>query len=87
MKTHAFKVRSLEPYLKDGGVFVRFGYDDQGQQTAVEDIERDLKNDIEAKGGIPSWLGLSGGSVWLVKGRPWKEVCRSSNSFSFRLTL
>lgn len=74
VKAHAFKVLSLEPYPKDGGVFVRFSYDGQGQQTAVDDIERDLKGEIESQGGMPSWLGLSGGSIWLVKGRPWKEV-------------
>ncbi|KAL4065316.1 RNA12 protein-domain-containing protein [Scleroderma citrinum] len=73
VKTHAFKVLSLEPYPKDGGVFVRFSYDSEEQQVAMDAIERNLKEEINDQGGLLSWLGLSRGSVWLVKGRPWRE--------------
>ncbi|KAI6151037.1 RNA12 protein-domain-containing protein [Pisolithus tinctorius] len=74
VKTHGFKVLSLEPYPKDGGVFVRFSYISRESESATMDtIESDLKDEIDRHGGMPSWLGLSQGSVWLVKGRPWRE--------------
>ncbi|KAI6036881.1 RNA12 protein-domain-containing protein [Pisolithus microcarpus] len=74
VKTHGFKVLSLEPYPKDGGVFVHFSYAaHETEEHAIDAIESDLKDEIESHGGMPSWLGLSRGSVWLVKGRPWRE--------------
>ncbi|KAI6043026.1 RNA12 protein-domain-containing protein [Pisolithus marmoratus] len=74
VKTHRFKVLSLEPYPKDGGVFVHFSYvSHESGDNAMVTIESNLKDEIDKHGGMPSWLGLSRGSVWLVKGRPWRE--------------
>ncbi|KAI6116935.1 RNA12 protein-domain-containing protein [Pisolithus croceorrhizus] len=74
VNTHGFKVLSLEPYPKDGGVFVHFSYAaHETEEHAMDAIESDVKDEIDRHGGMPSWLGLSRGSVWLVKGRPWRE--------------
>ncbi|KAH7889953.1 RNA12 protein-domain-containing protein [Phlebopus sp. FC_14] len=73
MKTHDFNVLSLEPYQKDGGVFVKFSYSATDPHNALERIENDLKEEANKHGGMPSWAGPGVGSVWLVKGRPWRE--------------
>lgn len=74
VKTHDFRVVSLEPHVKDGGVFVKFQYSAGEPQSALETIASDLRDNVAHHGGIPSWSGLSSGNVWLVKGRPWREV-------------
>ena len=77
VNTHNFEVISLEPHYKDGGVFVKFKYNAEDHKSALSAIENDLRRHIETHGGLPSWLGLARGSVWLVKGNPWREVsCR-----------
>ena len=74
VKTHNFRSLSVEPHVKDGGVFVRFTYREDGSPTALDDIIQDLRSQVSKRGGIPSWHGFPRGNVWLVKGRPWREV-------------
>ena len=38
-----------------------------------------LRKTARDMGGIPSWVGLRQGNMWLVKGEPWEEV--SLNEF------
>ncbi|KAF8078176.1 RNA12 protein-domain-containing protein [Lyophyllum atratum] len=73
IKTHDFKVLSLEPHQKDGGVFVRFSYSAGDPEGALKTIESHLAEESAKHGGLPSWLGLRKGSMWLVKGTPWRE--------------
>ncbi|KAG7452882.1 exonuclease [Guyanagaster necrorhizus] len=73
VKIHGFRITSLEPYPKDGGVFVRFSYKAGSSESALETIEQELKRKVHDRGGLPSWLGLGSGDVWLVKGIPWNE--------------
>jgi len=75
-----FTLVSLEPQLKEGGLFVRYKYqdlDDDG--TAVKTIEEQLRTTLADRGGIPSWANLGRSEVWAVKGIPWREV-RTSRS-------
>ncbi|KAA1474837.1 hypothetical protein DENSPDRAFT_841477 [Dentipellis sp. KUC8613] len=69
--THGFTPVSYEPYIKDGGVFIRFRY--TGDASALQRIEADLKQHVESKGGIPSSTSFRRGGVWLVKGEPFRE--------------
>lgn len=84
-----FKPLELRPYLKDGGVFVRFSYvfapPTSDPNFAVEEnerlriIERELQEEVARHGPLPSWLGSFGlslrpSTLWLVKGVPWLEV-------------
>ncbi|KAG6854990.1 hypothetical protein C0991_009813 [Blastosporella zonata] len=72
VKVHDFKAISLEPHEKDGGVFVRFAYTASEPEDALKTIKHEL-SDVTAKHGIPSWLGLNKGKIWVVKGTPWRE--------------
>lgn len=87
VKTNGFKVLALEPDLKDGGVFVKFQYSgtESNDPGTLHKIESDLRSEAAQHGGLPTWLGSPGhgGSVWLVKGKPWKEV----TSFAVFLNL
>lgn len=70
-----FSLVSLEPQLKEGGLFVRYRYqdfDDEG--TAANAIEEQLRASLANRGGIPSWANLDRSEVWAVKGIPWREV-------------
>ncbi|KAM5539125.1 hypothetical protein V8D89_007348 [Ganoderma adspersum] len=73
VNTHDFEVLSLEPHSKDGGVFVKFRYNPAGKEDAQQVILESLRKYVHSKGGVPSWLGLPSGEVWLVKGTPWRE--------------
>lgn len=53
---------------------MHFKYAAEEPDGALRAIESHLRDEIHDHGGMPSWLGLSQGSVWLVKGRPWREV-------------
>ncbi|KAI0340659.1 hypothetical protein BDW22DRAFT_1360083 [Trametopsis cervina] len=69
-----FRVVSLEPQMKDGGVFVKFRYDDpNGSDASVNAILQSIREAASKHGGIPSWAGISTGSAWVVKGVPWRE--------------
>jgi len=87
VKTHNFEIISLEPHQKDGGVFVHFKYSAGDQEEALKSIEADLRIESYKHGGLPSWLGLSGGTVWLVKGRPWREVRILQVEFLWHISL
>lgn len=70
-----FSLVSLEPQLKEGGLFVRYsyqGFDSEG--TAASVIEEQLRTSLADQGGIPSWANLDRSDVWAVKGNPWREV-------------
>lgn len=73
--THNFEILSLEPHTKDGGVFVKFKYHATEHDSALQLIVQNLRNHVHSHGGVPSWVGLPSGEIWLVKGRPWLEVC------------
>ncbi|KAG6888067.1 hypothetical protein C0995_010842 [Termitomyces sp. Mi166 len=73
IKTHGFKIISLEPHEKDGGVFIRFIYNASDTENALKSIERELVEVAAKHGGLPSWLGLNKGNTWMVKGTPWRE--------------
>ncbi|CAL1704048.1 unnamed protein product [Somion occarium] len=73
VQKHGFHVVSLEPQKKDGGVFVKFKYNADDSDAALNEILSDLRVTVEKHGGVPSWLGLPRGNVWLVKGQPWRE--------------
>ena len=82
VKTHNFEVLSIEPYHKDGGFFVKFKYSAKNQESALVSIENDLREYARRHGGFPSWAGLSGGNIWLVKGHPWREVGKGMSLFN-----
>jgi hypothetical protein len=71
---HNFNILSLESYQKDGGVFIHFAYSANSDDSALKTIIDELRKEAAKHGGLPSWLGLRGGDVWLVKGTPWREV-------------
>lgn len=75
VRTHGFKVVDLKPRNKDGGVFVKFTYQQSGDD-ALKDIMEDVRNASIKKGGFPTWTGLKqiSGDIWPVKGKPWLEV-------------
>ncbi|KAF9475682.1 hypothetical protein BDN70DRAFT_883451 [Pholiota conissans] len=73
-----FKPLELEPLRKDGGVFVRFSYTNIPE--AVSDgadpfsaLQKALNEEAQKYGALPTWLGVGTGSLWVVKGLPWKE--------------
>ncbi|KZT74225.1 hypothetical protein DAEQUDRAFT_761656 [Daedalea quercina L-15889] len=72
VKDDGFKIVAIEPHEKDGGVFVRFSY-----VTSTEDAQKDILHrlrEVTAQhGGVPSWLSVLRGDMWLVKGKPWRE--------------
>lgn len=74
IRINGFNTLSIEPRNKDGGVFVNFKYHET-RQGALEEILKELRIISDTKGGFPTWLGLkqASGSVWLVKGNPWRE--------------
>lgn len=63
---------------KDGGVFVHFNYDASSSPSngasPLEDIRQVMQSKARQSGGLPSWLGLRMGDVWIVRGEPWTEV-------------
>ncbi|KAI0797741.1 exonuclease [Abortiporus biennis] len=73
VKAHGFKVLSVEPQEKDGGVFVKFQYNGNEEKSTLEEILLQARENASKHGGIPSWAGIPRGDIWLVKGRPWRE--------------
>jgi hypothetical protein len=80
-----FKPIEIHPYPKDGGVFVHFSYSPtppggaSDETITLERLESELREEVDKHGPLPSWLGPLGmhlrmGSLWLVKGVPWREV-------------
>jgi hypothetical protein len=68
---HNFRPIEFQPQRKDGGVFVRFSYTSEDQPSRIESC---LREELAKHDALPSWLGLGRGTIWLVKGTPWKEV-------------
>lgn len=83
IQSHGFRIISLEPYEKDGGVFIRFTYNASDAESALQSIERELLEVAEKHGDLPSWLGPNKGKMWVVKGKPWREVCFFLSPFPF----
>ncbi|EPQ58246.1 hypothetical protein GLOTRDRAFT_57027 [Gloeophyllum trabeum ATCC 11539] len=73
VNAHGFELVSLEPHFKDGGVFIHFRYNASEGSSTLEDIEKHVRDQAAKQGGVPSWSGVSRGSIWLVKGHPWRE--------------
>lgn len=71
--THNFNPISIEPHVKDGGVFVLFEYTPSQSEDALSTIQSDLRNHIHSKGGVPSSAGIRRGDIWVVQGQPWRE--------------
>jgi hypothetical protein len=82
LKSCGLEVLSLEPHPKDGGVFVKFRYNTEGRESTLSALESDLRQHIEKRGGLPSWLAWPRGNIWLVKGRPWREVFDQADSWT-----
>jgi hypothetical protein len=78
--THGFKPISMEPLVKDGGVFVLFEYTPSQSEDVLSNIQSDLRNHIQSQGGVPSSAGLCRGDIWIVQGQPWREVPYLSSS-------
>ncbi|KAH9946331.1 RNA12 protein-domain-containing protein [Epithele typhae] len=70
---HEFRPLALEPQMKDGGVFVKFSYDASGACNSLNDILEKLREHVNSHGGVPSWIGMPSGGIWLVEGQPWRE--------------
>ncbi len=73
---HGFKLLSVEPREKDGGVFVTFKYSapPSDKDSAMQEIVSDLRQVAKKHGGVPSWVGMKDGNIWPVLGNPWREV-------------
>jgi len=72
--THGFKPISIEPHVKDGGVFVLIEYTPSDSEDILSNIQSDLRSYVQSKGGVPSSAGLRRGNIWVVQGQPWREV-------------
>ncbi|KAL1746991.1 RNA12 protein-domain-containing protein [Schizophyllum fasciatum] len=84
VKDHDFEIISVEPYLKDGGAFIKFKY--AGDETALPSIERALKDFTHKSGGLQTWIGLRRADVWLVKAKqPWLEDMDRFASMALRV--
>lgn len=67
-----YDIVRLQPQPKDGGVFVLVRpQDDKAPPQTPEYLEERLLD--HPVGHLPSWAGLNGGKVWVVKGKPWLE--------------
>ena len=84
VKGHDFKLVSVDPQTKDGGVFVNFTYN--GAEEKLSEVIGQIRAAGDASGGFPSWIGLKrvAGSVWQVKGEPWLEVCYKLHDISLQ---
>ncbi|KAH9180374.1 RNA12 protein-domain-containing protein [Lactarius sanguifluus] len=71
--THGFNPISVEPHVKDGGVFVLFEYTPSQSEDVLSTIQSDLRNHIHSEGGVPSSAGIRRGNIWVVQGQPWRE--------------
>uniref|UniRef100_A0A8H7Y4C2 Mitochondrial escape protein 2 n=1 Tax=Psilocybe cubensis TaxID=181762 RepID=A0A8H7Y4C2_PSICU len=72
---HGFKPLEIQPHRKDGGVFVRFSYSPSNLEEGKEwsALQAALSKEVEKQGGLPSWSGVRSGTLWVVRGSPWKE--------------
>jgi hypothetical protein len=72
--THGFTPIALEPHIREGAVFVRFRYNHSDTDDVLSDIESALNKRVAANGGVPSANIFAKGSIWVVRGKPWREV-------------
>ncbi|KAI0005857.1 RNA12 protein-domain-containing protein [Russula compacta] len=70
---HGFKAVSIEPHVKDGGVYVLFEYLPSQSEDVLSNIQFDLRKYFKSQGGVPSSTGLRRGNIWVVQGQPWRE--------------
>ncbi|PPQ78179.1 hypothetical protein CVT25_015512 [Psilocybe cyanescens] len=72
---HDFKPLEIQPHRKDGGVFVRFSYSTSDLEEGKEwpALQAALSEEVEKQGGLPTWAGVRTGTLWVVRGSPWKE--------------
>jgi hypothetical protein len=68
--------------IKDGGPFVKSKdrepakVQDNDQSLETPSLEAEIQKQVHDLGGVETWTGNKGGDVWLVRGKPWKEVCK-----------
>ena len=67
---HDFQLLHIEPYRKDGGVFVKFSYSPPAEGQC---LQTDLREDAAKHGPLPNWIHIPKGDIWVVKGSPWME--------------
>jgi hypothetical protein len=72
--THGFNPISIEPHVKDGGIFVLFEYIPSESKDILQDIQADLRTHFKSKGGVPSSTGIRRGNIWVIRRQPWREV-------------
>lgn len=53
---------------------MRFKYSAVDPVSALDAIQKSAREAALKHGGIPSWIELSKGNIWLVRGTPWREV-------------
>ncbi|EJT98381.1 hypothetical protein DACRYDRAFT_96567, partial [Dacryopinax primogenitus] len=75
---HNFQVLEVDAAQKDGGVFVHFQYDAPAQGRGddferLKEIEQGVRDEVDRRGGLPTWKRIGMGHVWLVRGKPWRE--------------
>ena len=67
--------------IKDGGAFVKFKYmepanvQDSDEPLETPSFEGEIRKQVHDLGGVETWTGNKGGDIWLVRGKPWREVC------------
>jgi len=67
--------------IKDGGAFVKFKYmepakvQDSDEPLETPSLEAEIQKQVHDLGGVETWTGRKAGDVWLVRGKPWREVC------------
>jgi hypothetical protein len=67
--------------IKDGGAFVKFKYmepakvQDSDEPLETPSLEAEIQKQVHDLGGVETWTGNKGGDIWLVRGKPWREVC------------
>ncbi|KIY43695.1 hypothetical protein FISHEDRAFT_52862 [Fistulina hepatica ATCC 64428] len=81
----SFRVLSLEPYSKDGGVFVKFQHDPS--ILSPETIEAKLQEHADAQRRTWSPSCVTGSGFWVVKGNPWREDLRRFASPLVRISF
>ena len=70
IKAHDFQLLKIEPYRKDGGVFVKFSYSPPAEGQC---LQTDIREDAAKHGPLPNWVHIPKGDIWVVKGSPWLE--------------
>ena len=53
---------------------MRFRYCAGDPVPALKAIQKSAREAAAKNGGIPSWMELARGDIWLVRGTPWREV-------------